>query len=75
MDLFPLPGALPPDPVGQGWARIISNEPRTVSEVLDDARRSMDAEDEAERQAADPLAWLRASRRKNLLTRLLHGRH
>jgi hypothetical protein len=74
MDLFPVPGSLPPDPVGAGWARVIRHGPQTVAQVLERARAEMDDQDERERQAADPLLWARAHRPRTLLDRLLHGR-
>ena len=76
MDLHPLDplGLARPDPVDAGWARRLHSEPRTVAEVLATASRDMDAQDERERQAADPVAWLRAHRRKHNLWARLSGR-
>lgn len=77
MDLYPL------DPLGlsqlpelqritrQGeMARLYRGE-RTIGEILRSASKAMDEEDaELERQR-DPLAWIRAPRRRSLLNRLL----
>lgn len=55
----------------QGEVRRISHGPMTVAEVLDRARDEMDAEDQAEAEARDPLVWARAHRPRTLLERLL----
>ena len=73
MNIYPLPGSLQPGPVDAGWSRTINHGPMTIREVLERARDEMDAEDERERQAADPLLLVRAYQRRNLLGRLLHG--
>ena len=61
---------------GDARALLRSREPRTLSEILADVSRQMDEEDaELERQR-DPLNYVRARRpRRNLLARLLGGRH
>jgi hypothetical protein len=73
MDLYPLPAeqALHRDPAATGWARVVTRGPLTVAEVLSRAKAQMDAEDEAERQAADPLHYIRAHRPRRLIDRLL----
>jgi hypothetical protein len=64
-----------PGPVDAGWARALHRSRlRTVQEILDDASRQMDAQDEAERRARDPLAYIGAHRRPSLWNRLMHGR-
>lgn len=70
MNTYPLPGSLQPGPVDAGWSRAIQHGPMTIREVLDRGRAEMNAEDERERQAADPVAWLRAHPRR-LIDRLL----
>jgi hypothetical protein len=79
VDLYPLPGSLPPDPVDTGWAQAIHRGPRTVAEVLAAASQAMDAEDMRERMARDPLRWVRTHRprrtRRTLLARLLDRHH
>lgn len=57
-----------------GEVRRLSRGPRTISEVLTAARTAMEAEDEAERRAADPVTWLRAERRRRSLFWRLFGR-
>jgi hypothetical protein len=77
MNLYPLDplGLTRPDPVDAGHVRAIVRGPSTVGEVLERARLAMDAQDEAERAAADPIAYARAQRaRRTLWGRLLYGR-
>jgi hypothetical protein len=77
VDLYPLdPLRLArPDPVPAGWAQAIHRGPRTVAEVLAAASQAMDAQDEAERAAADPITYTRVQRaRRTLWGRLMHGR-
>jgi hypothetical protein len=62
------------DPVDTGWARALSPGPRTVSEVLTEARERMDAEDRAEEAQHDPVTWLRAERARRSLFWRLFGR-
>jgi hypothetical protein len=76
MELHPLPVDRPPlpvSPVGAGWARTI-RQPRTVEEILADASKAMDEQDEAERMAADPIAYIRAERGRRTLWGRLFGR-
>jgi hypothetical protein len=74
MDVYPL------DPLDLARVRPVSayrvhRMPRTVGEVLAGASAAMDAADEAEREAADPIAYAAAQRaRRTLWGRLLHGR-
>ena len=77
MDLHRLPcdAAMHPDPVDTGWARAVHRGPRTVEQVLGAALAAMNEQDEAERRAADPVAWLRAERRRRSLFWHLFGRH
>lgn len=72
MDLHRLPvdAEMQASPIDRGWARSIRN-PRTVGEVLRAASREMDEQDERERQAADPIAYLPAHRGRRLIDRLL----
>ena len=75
MDLYPLPGQLLPPDLDrlrqQGDVRRIRHGPMTVAQVLERARREMDEQDRAEAEAADPVLWVRARRRRTLLNRLL----
>jgi hypothetical protein len=73
MDLHPLFVDRPPqpDPVDAGWARAVSRGPMTIAEVLERGRAEMEAEDERERQARDPIAYIRAHRPRTLWNRLL----
>jgi hypothetical protein len=81
MELHPLPRPLPgASDAGAALhagmvSRVLRGEGRSVAEVLAAASNAMDAEDEAERYAADPVAYVRAHRpRRTLLQRLLYGR-
>jgi hypothetical protein len=71
---------MPPPPdlaamVARGEVSRVYKPPRTVAQVLDDARKAMEAEDEALARARDPIAYVRAQRaRRTLLGRLLYGR-
>jgi hypothetical protein len=71
---LPVDAEMQRNPVDSGWARGISRGPRTVGEVLAAASAAMDEQDERERQAADPVLWLRAERRKHRLWDRLLGR-
>jgi hypothetical protein len=73
MELHPL---VPPDLehlTRRGEVRRLYRPPRTVEEVLRDASRAMDLEDEAERYRADPVLWIRGERRKRSLFWRLFG--
>lgn len=76
MELYPVDplGLHQPDPVDAGWARSLTRGPRTVSEVLGEALQRMNAEDEAEAYAADPIAYIRAGRARTTLWGRLFGR-
>jgi hypothetical protein len=76
MDLYPLPAdqAMRQDPVETGWTRVIRHGPMTVEQVLERGRAAMEAEDEREAREADPVAWLRAERRRRRLWDRLFGR-
>jgi hypothetical protein len=76
MELYPLDplGLARPDPVDTGWARRISQGPRTVEEVLRAASAAMDAQDEAEAYARDPIRYVAAQRRRRTLWGRLFGR-
>lgn len=71
MELYPL--VLPdlPETVQRGDARRISHGPLSVEQVLGRGLQQMLDEDQAERQAADPVAWARAHRPRRLIDRLL----
>jgi hypothetical protein len=75
VELYPLdPLGLHQDPMAAGWSRALTRGPRTVSEVLTEARDRMDAEDEAEAYRADPIAYIRAQRARTTLWGRLFGR-
>ena len=57
-----------------GWSRALTREPRTISEILTEARERMDAEDQAEAYRADPIAYITAQRSKRTLWGRLFGR-
>jgi hypothetical protein len=71
VELHPLPLPDLAHLMQQGEARRIRHGPMTIGEVLERARGEMDAEDELERQSADPVLWARARRPRTLLNRLL----
>ena len=78
MELHPLPG-WPPDlgrlaAYGEAARIARHGEPRTVAEVLAAASEAMDREDAELERARDPVAWLRAERRKHSLFWRLFGR-
>jgi hypothetical protein len=75
-----VPGQLPADawmrgqrdPVGRGWAQAIRHGPMTIEQVLARGWSAMLDEDDAERRARDPFAYIPAPRRRrSLLARLL----
>lgn len=76
MELHPLDplGLARPDPVAEGWAHRLASEPRTLDEILRSASAGMDAEDDRQERERDPVAWLRASRRRRTLWARLFGR-
>jgi hypothetical protein len=76
MELHPLDplGLARPDPVDSGWARRISQGPRSVEEVLRAASAAMDAEDEAEAYRRDPIGYITAQRARTTLWGRLFGR-
>jgi hypothetical protein len=59
--------------IAAGRARMLRQNPRTLSEVLADASAAMDAQDEAEAYARDPVGWLRANRPRRRLRDRLFG--
>jgi hypothetical protein len=63
---------LRPSPVDAGWARVLSHGPMTIGAVLERGRDEMKAQERAKREAAGPVAYVRAHRaRRSLLGRLL----
>jgi hypothetical protein len=82
MELYPLRTGLPDlaQLAARGEVSRLYREPRTVEQVLEGARAALEAEDEAERQAASGKrltlsAWARTQRaRRTLWGRLLYGR-
>jgi hypothetical protein len=54
MDLYPLdpPDLLRPGPVDRGWTRTLYRGPRSIAEILADASKAMDAEDEAQERGS-----------------------
>jgi hypothetical protein len=73
MDLYPLPvePVVLPGPVDSGWARVIRHGPLTIEQVLGRGLEQMLAEDERDRQAADPVLWAWEHRPRRLIDRLL----
>jgi len=71
---LPADAAMQADPVSAGWSRALTLGPRTIPEVLAEALARMEAEDEAERYRADPIAYIRAQRVRTTLWGRLFGR-
>jgi hypothetical protein len=74
MDLHPLDPLGLHRPVERGWARSITTGPKTVEQVLDGARAQMRLEDEVQAYREDPLAYVRAYRRRHRLWDRLFSR-
>ncbi len=71
MELHELPLPDLPQAVERGEAVRLYRGERTPAEILADASRQMDAEDEAERYRSDPIAYITARRPRRLIDRLL----
>jgi regulator of protease activity HflC (stomatin/prohibitin superfamily) len=74
MELHPV--VLPdlPQVVQRGEVTRLYRGERTLAEILADASRQMDAEDEAERYRADPIRYVTAQRSRRTLWGRLFGR-
>lgn len=60
-----------PKTVERGEAVRLYRGERTLAEILADASRQMDEQDEREAMARDPIAYIRARRPRRLIDRLL----
>jgi len=70
VELYPLELPDLPKAVERGEAARLYRRERTPAEILADASRAMDQEDEAERYRADPVAYITAHRPRRLIDRL-----
>ncbi len=70
MELHELPLPDLPKAVQRGEMVRLYRGERTPAEILADASRAMDQEDEAERYRADPVAYITAHRPRRLIDRL-----